>query len=75
MVSDWRRTGQCTGQEGFDADHVAPAADGAIAQGLTGESLVAVAVVFHRVGYFVRGHLDAEQPAAGGQARRPVAIG
>lgn len=67
MVSGWRRTGQCTGQKGFDADHVNPGADGAIAQGLSSELLVAVAVVFRRVGYFFRAHVDAEQPAAVGR--------
>jgi hypothetical protein len=68
MVSGWRCTRQCTGQEGFDADHVAVAADGAIAQGPASESLVTVAVVFHRVGYWVRASHDAEQPSAGGEA-------
>jgi hypothetical protein len=75
MVSGWRRTRQCTGQEGFNADQVALAADGAIAQGPASESLVTVAVVFHRVGYWVRGSHDAEQPAAGGEPGCPVAIG
>ena len=46
MVSAWRCTRKCTGQEGFDAHHMALAADGAIAQRLAGEPLVAVAVVF-----------------------------
>ena len=75
MVSGWRRTRQCTGQEGFGADHVALAADGAIAERPASESLVTVAVVFHRVRYFVRGSCDAEQPAAGGEPGGPVAIG
>ena len=75
MMSGWRCTRQCTGQEGFDADHVAVAADGAIAQGPASESLVTVAVVFCRVGRFVRGSHDAEQAAAGGEAGCPVAIG
>lgn len=75
MVGGWRRTRQCTGPEGFDADHVPLAADGAIAQGPAGESLVTVAVVFHRVGYVVCGSHDAEQPAAGGEPGGPVAIG
>ena len=70
-----RCTRQCTGQEGFDAHHVALAADGAIAQGLASEPLVTVAVVFHRVGYWVRRSHDAEQPAAGGEPGGPVAIG
>lgn len=75
MVSGWRRTRQCAGQEGFDADHVPLAADGAFAQGPASESLVTVAVVFRRVGHVVRGSHDAEQPAAGGEAGCPVAIG
>src|SRR5258708_13802644 len=75
MVSGWRGAGQCTGREDFDADHVAVAADGAIAQGPASESLVTVAVVFHRVGYWVRGSHDAEQPSAGGGPGSPVAIG
>ena len=75
MVSGWRGTRQCTGQEGFDADHVAPAADGAIAQRLASESLVTVAVVFRRLRYFYRGWSDAEQSAAEGEPGAPVAIG
>ena len=75
MVSGWWCTRQRTAQEGFDADHVAVAADRAIAQGPASESLVTVAVVFHRVGYSVCGSHDAEQPAAGGEPGSPVAIG
>jgi len=62
-------------QEGFDPDHVALAVEGAIAQGLASESLVTVPVVFHWVGYFVRGGNDAEKPAAGGGLGCPIAIG
>ena len=75
MVNVWRCTRQCAGQKGFNAHHVAVAADRAIAQGPASESLVTVAVVFHRVGYGVRGRHDAEQPAAGGEPGGPVAIG
>jgi hypothetical protein len=58
----------------FDADHVALAADGAIAQGLAGEPLVTVTVVFCDGGRRSGGRLDTEQPPAGDQARRQVAV-
>ena len=74
MVSAWRCTWKCAGQEGFDADHVAFAAEGAIAQRPARESLVTITVIVGYVGSFFRGD-DAEKPAAGGKPGHAVTIG